>query len=296
MSVAWQTRGEVREHEPMAGHVSWRAGGPTRYWYKPADLDDLQQTLPQLPQPRLVVGLGSNLLVRDGGWPGCVIVLFDRLKQLEFQADGRVVVGGGLHCATLASRAARAGYAGATFFGGIPGTIGGALAMNAGAWGGETWSVVRRAAVLDPLGELHWLEREAFQVGYRELVSPIAQGLFVAAELSLEPGCDAAQEQAQLKQMLAERRAKQPVGQPSCGSVFRNPPGQYAAALIEAAGLKGERRGGAQVSTKHANFIVNREAASAADIEELLLYVQQRVREHAGVELTPEVRIVGEAA
>lgn len=296
MSRAWHTRGELREHEPMAAHLSWRAGGPARYWYKPADLDDLQQTMPQLPPPHLIVGLGSNLLVRDGGWPGSVIVLYDSLKQLDFAVDGTVLVGSGLHCATLASRAARAGFGGATFFGGIPGTLGGALAMNAGAWGGETWAVVRRVGLLDPAGALHWLGRDEFQVGYREVVSPLPHAVFVAAELELQPGCDAAQEQAELKQMLAERRAKQPVGQPSCGSVFRNPPGQFAAALIEAAGLKGERRGGAQVSTKHANFIVNREAASAADIEDLLLYVQQRVQEHAGVELIPEVRIVGEAA
>lgn len=296
MSQVLHTRGEVREHEPMAAHLSWRAGGPARYWYKPADLSDLQHTLPLLPRPHLVVGLGSNLLVRDGGWPGSVIVLFDSLKQLDFGADGVVTVGCGLHCATLATRAARAGWGGATFFGGIPGTIGGALAMNAGAWGGETWQVVRRAAMLDTDGQLHWFAPEDFRVGYREVTPPLQDALFVAAELALKPGCDAAQEQAELKQMLAERRAKQPVGQPSCGSVFRNPPGQHAAALIEAAGLKGERRGGAEVSTKHANFIVNRQAASAADIEDLLLYVQQRVQEHAGVELIPEVRIVGEAA
>lgn len=289
-------RGELRRAEPMAAHVSWRAGGAARVWYRPADAADLGHFLAQERGPVLFVGLGSNLLVRDGGWPGAVVNLYNTLDDIDWQAQGRVRVGAGVHCATLAAQAARRGWAGATFLGGIPGTIGGALAMNAGAWGGETWPVVRAVTTVNRQGQRQEHPAAAFQPSYRSLQMPEPEMCFVAAELEFAPGADAGELQTQLKTMLAERRARQPVGRPSCGSVFRNPPGHFAAELIERAGLKGAVEGGAEVSTKHANFILNRGAATAADIETLMLRVQRAVRERFGIGLQAEVRIVGEPA
>lgn len=296
MTMLANVRGELRCNEPMAAHVSWRAGGSTDLWFRPADIADLQTFLQAYDGPVLPVGLGSNLLVRDGGWPGAVISLYDALSDLQFGDAGRVMAGAGVHCATLATQAARQGLAGATFFGGIPGSIGGALAMNAGAWGGETWKVVRRVQALRPQGDVREWDAQAFAVGYRQVEMPEPGLIFLAAELQLEPAADPQTLQTELRSMIAERKARQPVGQPSCGSVFRNPPDGHAAALIEEAGLKGFCIGGAEVAEKHANFILNRGAASAADIEALINHVRATVKERFGVDLQPEVRIVGVAA
>lgn len=294
--VQARLRGELRFDEPMAQHVSWRAGGKAAVWFRPADMQDLQEFVSAWKGPLLTVGLGSNLLIRDGGWPGAVVNLYDTLAGLDLKDDGKVSVQAGVHCATLASRCAKLGINGATFFGGIPGTVGGALAMNAGAWGGETWDVVRRVTTLSPAGTIQEWERDAFTVGYRHVEMPAPGLIFLQAQLQLQPGQNATQLQAELKQMLAERRAKQPVGKPSCGSVFRNPDGNFAAALIESCGLKGSRLGEAEVSEKHANFILNRGQASAADIEGLIQQVQSTVESQTGYRLQPEVRIVGETA
>lgn len=289
-------RGELRFDEPMALHVSWRAGGKAAVWFRPADIEDLQAFVEAWDGPLLTVGLGSNLLVRDGGWPGAVINLYDTLNTLEIARNGEVIAQAGVHCATLASRCAKAGVAGATFFGGIPGTVGGALAMNAGAWGGETWGVVKRVTTLSPYGAIEEWERDAFTVGYRHVEMPVPGLIFLQASMALESERDSATLQKELREMLAERRAKQPVGQPSCGSVFRNPEGAYAAALIEKCGLKGLRIGEAEVSEKHANFILNKGQASAADIESLIHRVRSTVESETGICLHPEVRIVGEPA
>ncbi len=296
MTMLANVRGELRYNEPMAGHVSWRAGGTTDIWFRPADVADLQTFLQAYDGPVLPVGLGSNLLVRDGGWPGAVISLYDAMTDLEFAGDGQVMVGAGVHCATLATQAAKHGYGGATFFGGIPGSMGGALAMNAGAWGGETWNVVRRVQALRANGDVAEWDADAFTHGYREVQMPEPGLIFLAAELLLGPAADPQTLQADLRTMIAERKAQQPVGQPSCGSVFRNPESGHAAALIQQAGLKGFRIGGAEVSEKHANFIVNRDAATAADIEALIEHVRATVMQQFKIDLLPEVRIVGVAA
>lgn len=297
MTALSDLRGELRYKEPMAGHVSWRAGGAADIWFQPADIDDLQDFLAAYEGPILPMGLGSNLLVRDGGWPGAVICLYDTLNELHFeQSTGAVQAGAGVHCATLASQAAKRGLGGATFFGGIPGSVGGALAMNAGAWGGETWEVVQRVDVLTRAGELRSWSRDQLNVSYRHVSAPDPAAIYLRACLQLQAGQDAGQLQSDLKAMVAERREKQPVGQPSCGSVFRNPANDHAARLIEAAGLKGFSIGAAEVSTKHANFILNRGEASAADIESLLGHVQSQIANQFQIELVPEVRIVGVAA
>ncbi len=289
-----EPRGELRLQEPMSAHTSWRVGGPAERFYRPADLQDLQQYLQQLPvsEPLLWLGLGSNLLVRDGGIRGTVVFTLGALDSLRWLAPRRLYVGAGVTCAKVARAAARAGCANAEFLAGIPGTMGGALAMNAGAFGGETWSLVKVVETLDRQGRLRRRTPNEFQVGYRSVVLA-AEEWFVGAELALAEG-DVTAAQAQIRGLLAQRSATQPTQLPSCGSVFRNPPGDHAARLIESAGLKGLRRGNAEVSTKHANFIVNLGGARAADIEALLLAVQARVLAEHGVELHAEVRIVGE--
>lgn len=289
-------RGELRLHEPLADHTSWRVGGPAERFYLPADLDDLIAFLQALPkdEPLFWLGLGSNLLVRDGGIPGTVICTRNRLKDMRRLEGRRLYVQAGVPCGHVAKFCAEQHWAGAEFLAGIPGTMGGALAMNAGAFGGETWPLVERVATVDRYGVVRWRMRADFQVGYRS-VSGVEGEWFIAAELALLPADDGAGRE-KIRALLARRNETQPTNLPSCGSVFRNPEGDYAARLIEASGLKGYRIGGAQVSEKHANFIINTGAATAADLETLVLYVQAEVRRLQGRELIPEVKMVGVAA
>jgi len=288
-------RGEMRHDEPFALHTTWRVGGPARCFYRPADSADLVCFLQQLPldEPIFWLGLGSNLLVRDGGFSGTVIATRDALNGIAPVGSDRLRAEAGVSCARVARVASQHGLCGAEFLAGIPGTFGGALAMNAGAFGGETWERVIEVETVDRHGTLHRRAPEAFKVGYRRVQGPVGEW-FLAASLQLEPG-DVMAGQRRIRELLDRRAQTQPIGLPSCGSVFRNPPGDHAARLIEAAGLKGTRNGGAEVSTKHANFIVNTGGATAAEIEALIDLVQQRVFAQSGVRLEPEVRIVGEA-
>ena len=281
--------------EPMASHCSWRAGGPARRLYRPADSADLVAFLKQLPdnEPLLWVGLGSNLLVRDGGFPGTVVLTSGRLAELTF-SDGELRAEAGASCAKVARECARAGMVGLEFFAGIPGTVGGALAMNAGAFGGETWEHVLRVETVDRHGEVRVRNAGEFSVNYREVKGRPGEW-FLAARLRLQPG-DSEAAQQRIRSLLERRAATQPTREPSCGSTFRNPPSDHAARLIEAAGLKGLCIGQACVSEKHSNFIINRGGATAADIEALIGTVRARVEQDSGIRLQTEVHIVGDAA
>ena len=288
-------RGELRLNEPLSEHTSWRVGGPASHFYWPADLPDLLHFLQSLPadEPLFWLGLGSNLLVRDGGLRGTVVCTKNRLKVIRRVHGERVYVEAGVPCALVAKFCSEQQLAGAEFLAGIPGTMGGALAMNAGAFGGETWPLVVRVLTVDRHGDTRWRLADEYTVGYRS-VTGIEGEWFLAAELSLHEGdSDASRER--VKALLAQRAATQPTNQPSCGSVFRNPPDDHAARLIESCGLKGYRIGGACVSEKHANFIVNTGNASARDLESLIDYVRDQVEQRCGIRLNPEVRIVGEA-
>ncbi|RNE94380.1 UDP-N-acetylmuramate dehydrogenase [Marichromatium sp. AB32] len=285
-------RGTLLEHEPLARYTSWRVGGPARRLYRPADLDDLAVFLAALDpdEPLLWLGLGSNVLIDDAGFPGTVIHTLGCLDGFERHGEHGLRVGAGVACAKLARVAARADLVGIEFLAGIPGTLGGALAMNAGAWGGETWPWVARVRTIDRRGRVRERPASDFTPGYREVRGPAGEW-FVGADLALEPG-DGAAAMARIRALLDRRAATQPIGQPSCGSVFRNPPGDHAARLIEANGLKGRRLGGAQVSERHANFIINTGDATARDIAELIALVQTTVERASGVRLMPEVRRV----
>jgi UDP-N-acetylmuramate dehydrogenase len=295
-AATFRPRGELRRDEPLARHTSWRVGGPADRFYRPADKADLADFLRALPagEPVTWLGLGSNVLVRDGGIRGTVIGTQGCLNAIELLDGGRVRAEAGAACALVARTAARAGLAGAGFLAGIPGTVGGALAMNAGAFGGETWGIVERVETIDRAGTIRRRGPEDFAVGYRSVTGPAGEW-FVEAVFRCAAGEPAA-EQQRIKALLARRAATQPTGSPSGGSTFRNPPGDYAARLVEAAGLKGHRIGGAEVSAKHANFVINTGAASAADIEALIGFMHARVAEAYGVDLVREVKIIGEVA
>ena len=287
-------QGELRYDEPMSRHTSWRVGGSADLFFVPASIEDLQVFFAQLDsgEPVFWHGVGTNLLVRDGGIRGVVVSASGILKQLE-QVDHYVVrAGAGVPCTQLARQCIRWGLGPSEFFAGIPGTVGGALAMNAGAHGGETWERVESVQTIDRSGEIHLRATAEYSVAYRSVKGP-ANEWFLEATLRFDP--DVTPSMDTLKEMLERRKTTQPLGLPSCGSVFRNPPGDHAARLIEAAGLKGHRIGGAEVSPKHANFIINADDASATDIEELIEFVRQTVLEEHGIELVHEVRIVGEA-
>ena len=286
------TVGELRKNEPMSRHTSWRVGGPAELFFRPASVDDLSQFLAGLESdvPVFWFGLGSNLLVRDGGLPGVVIAASGIFSALEQSGDFEATAGASVPCTQLARQCIRWGLAPAEFFAGIPGTLGGALAMNAGAHGGETWERVRSVTTIDRHGVLHTRSPDDYKIGYRSVDGPAGEW-FVSAVLGFDPQATASMDD--MKAMLERRKETQPLGLPSCGSVFRNPPGDHAARLIESCGLKGCRIGDAEVSEKHANFIINRGEATALDVENLILHVQHTVEDATGVRLVPEVRIVG---
>jgi UDP-N-acetylmuramate dehydrogenase len=290
--------GALRSNEPMAGHVSWRAGGSVARAYFPVDLDDLAAFFAKLrlDEPLLLVGLGSNLLIRDGGFDGTAVFTHGALNVLRREDDGSFYAEAGVASPKLARFAGNNGCAEAEFLAGIPGTVGGALAMNAGCHGGETWRYVERVLMLKRNGEQVVRTPGDFAVGYRHVgLKEVSDEIFAAAWFRFPAG-DPGAARARLRELLERRIATQPLQLPNAGSVFRNPSGDHAARLIEAAGLKGTQIGGAQVSEKHANFIVNPEgAASASAIEMLIGRIQAEVAEKFGVHLVREVRILGVA-
>ncbi len=294
MMTAKKLGGHLMENEPMARYTSWRVGGLADRVYKPSSIEDVQAYLKSLPADEKVLwlGLGSNVLIRDGGIRGSVINTRGCLKQMFLSGLDGVYVEAGVPCAHVAKFAADNNLLNAEFLAGIPGTMGGALAMNAGAFGGETWGLVNKLVLVNRRGEL--MERKAgeFDVSYRHVLLAKDEW-FVACYLTMPTG-DNQQGREKIRELLAARAASQPTNKPSCGSVFKNPRGDYAARLIEVSGLKGKQMGAAQVSTKHANFILNTGNATASDIEQLMNHVKKTVLEQHGVDLETEVRVIGE--
>ncbi len=297
-------RGRMHADEPMARHVSWRAGGTAARAYAPADTDDLAVFLRTLPadEPLVFIGLGSNLLVRDGGFRGTVILMHSshapmHVEQMDSVEGDCLYAGAGVASPKVARFAATHGFEGAEFLAGVPGTLGGALAMNAGCHGSETWEFVARVSTIDRRGEVQVRVPADYDIGYRHCALKSGAGeWFLGAWLRFPQG-DGARSRQRIRELLARRIATQPLNLPNAGSVFRNPPGDHAARLIEACGLKGHTMGGARISEKHANFIVNPGGlARAADIEALIAHARLTVKERFGIELVPEVRIIGEAA
>jgi UDP-N-acetylmuramate dehydrogenase len=293
-------RGTQKRDESMARHVSWRAGGKAERFYVPADLEDLAVFLKSLPFGELVlfVGLGSNLLVRDGGFRGTVVLMHNSGGAMRAEGD-LIYSEAGTASPKVARFAATHGLEGAEFLAGVPGTVGGALAMNAGCYGSETWDVVAKVETISRAGKLTERSPREFEIGYRHAELRGARlgedEWFVAARFRFRPG-DQKVARRRIKELLARRLATQPLELPNAGSVFRNPPGDHAARLIEASGLKGRDIGGARISEKHANFIVNPKGrARASDIEALIALARDAVQRRFGIELVTEVRVIGEA-
>jgi UDP-N-acetylmuramate dehydrogenase len=285
-------QGQLLLNEPLADYTSWHVGGIAQRLYKPADLADLAAFLATLPADEALtwLGLGSNVLIRDGGITGTVILTLGALTKLTLAAQ-IIRAEAGVTCAKLAKFCAKEQFSKGTFFAGIPGTVGGALAMNAGAFGGETWQYVVAVETIDRDGRIKKRLPEDFQIAYREVQAPPNEW-FVAGYFGFPTG-NTEQTQQDIKALLKKRNETQPIGEFSCGSVFRNPPDDYAARLIESCGLKGKRIGNACVSTKHANFIINNKTATAHDIEQLIQLVQDTVYQKTGVRLVRECHLLG---
>ena len=288
-----QIKGRLLQNEKLAKYTSWKVGGPAQHMFFPHDRNDLLNFLRNQQQTGTIfwMGLGSNLLIRDGGISGTVINTRGRLKQLQLSTDGSVMVEAGVPSAHVARFCCDQGLTGAEFLAGIPGTMGGALKMNAGAFDGETWGIVENVEMVNAKGEVAVYLPKEFTVTYRS-VKGHEDEWFLATRLRLKAG-DTTVSQEKVRELLARRTQTQPTSQPSCGSVFKNPEHDYAARLIEACGLKGYCIGGACVSEKHANFIVNTGQASAADIEGLIEYVRSEVIQQQKINLHTEVCIVG---
>lgn len=293
-------RGELRTAEPMSRHTSWRVGGVAEYFYTPADKADVVALLARLPRdmPLYWIGLGSNLLVRDGGVDGMVVRTAKGLSAINFSPPDGLNAESGVSCAKVARTAVAHGLRGAEFLAGVPGTFGGALAMNAGAFGGETWDWVESIECIDRDGEVKTLIPEEISVGYRRVNLPPEHWL-LSGQLRL-PLADADSNQLhgkrQIRSLLEKRNASQPIQTANAGSVFRNPEGDHAARLLQQANLKGARVGDAVVSETHANFIINEGNATADQIERLIYAIQRKVKRETGVALVPEVQIIGKLA
>ena len=289
-----EIRGRLLTNERMGKYTSWRVGGPAKQMFFPADKKDLISFLQLLPEnePIFWIGMGSNLLVRDGGIEGTVINTRGRLKEMSVVEKNVIVVEVGVKCPLVARYCSNQGLVGAEFLAGIPGTMGGALKMNAGAFGSETWDIVEKVEMVDVAGKITTRQHDEFKISYRSVVGRTGEW-FLQARLRLQEG-ETASSQEKIKSLLAKRAKDQPTNQATCGSVFKNPESDFAARLIEASGLKGFSIGGACVSEKHANFIVNTGKATAADIEAIIAHVRNEVARLQGITLHTEVCVVGE--
>lgn len=288
-------KGDWRYNEPLSAHTTFRIGGPADAFYVPHGVAELKKAASlamSLGIPVTIMGQGSNLLVQDGGIRGLVIKLAGTLDWLEIHGT-EVVAGCGVLLSTLAHRAAEASLTGLEFAAGIPGTLGGAVSMNAGAYDGEMKDVVKSVRVLTTEGQEELLTLDELAFGYRQSVLQTKKLIALETRLELKMGSRELI-YAKIEDLNRRRREKQPLTLPSAGSVFKRPPGHFAGTLIEQAGLKGHRIGGAEVSTLHAGFIVNVGQATAKDVKALIGHIQLVVKEKFGVDLEPEIRIIGE--
>ncbi len=287
------TRGKLLFDVSLSRYNTWGVGGNAQCVFHPADIEDLSDFLANTDKdvPLTWLGLGSNVLIRDGGIEGIVIITQTGLKQIRFGGEHSVYAQAGVACAKLARATVSKSLVGVEFMAGIPGTVGGALAMNAGAFGGHTWHNVSHVDVINRRGDIARREVSEYEYGYR-YVKNFEGEWFVGASFDLDLD-ELGTKVVSIKELLAQRAQSQPIGKKNCGSVFKNPEQGYAAKLIEQCGLKGFVIGGACVSNKHANFIINEKNATAEDIEQLMQHVQDTVRQHCNIDLVPEVKFLG---
>ena len=297
MNKTYILQGELIENVSLADFTTWRVGGNAKILYKPFDVQDLSNFIKKLPESENIhwLGLGSNTLFRDKGFNGIVILTQGCLKKIELLPDNIVHAESGVSCSTMARFCARNNLGKAEFWAGIPGTIGGALRMNAGCYDGETWNNVISVETMKRDGKINQRLPSSFDISYRSVLGLEKDEWFISAKFKLPPG-NKEKSLETIKNLLARRAKTQPTNEYNCGSVFRNPKGNYAAALIEQCGLKGFRIGSAVVSLKHANFIINENGtASAKDIESLINFIQSTVMKKNNISLLREIHIIGEA-
>ena len=288
--------GRFLTDEPMSRHTTFRVGGPADYYVEAeseTELADVLTLCRQQSVPSYIVGNGSNLLIGDKGYRGVIVVLGKHFSEVKREADGRLWAGAGVLLAVVAKAALKETLTGMEFASGIPGTVGGAVVMNAGAYGSELADVLGTVRILDPKEGVLELAATELALGYRTSNIPARGQVVLGARFCLKPGTES-EIRNRMEELGAQRRSKQPLEYPSAGSTFKRPQGYFAGKLIEEAGLRGFAVGGAQVSEKHCGFVINRKEATAADIKKLCHEVQRRVREQSGVELEPEIKQLGE--
>lgn len=285
---------KMSEYEPLRNHTTFRIGGPARYYAVPENVSQIRESIlfsEEKGLPCITIGKGSNILFSDEGYPGVVIEIGRGMEQMEALEKGRVRAEAGVGLGALAAAAAQRSLAGLEFASGIPGTLGGAVTMNAGAYGGEIKDCIVEASVLDQDGNVRTLSREQLELGYRSSIVQRRQYIVLEAVFELQEG-DREEILARMRELNAKRREKQPLEYASAGSTFTRPEGHFAGKLIQDAGLRGYCVGDAQVSEKHCGFVINRGGAKASDVVQLIEDVQKRVFEMSGIRLEPEVKII----
>jgi len=292
--ISPKLRGKLYQNHLLAEYTFWKIGGAAEYFYEPVDLEDLKLLLQSWHEgPITILGAATNVLIRDKGIKGLVIYLRNCLNESNELDNSTLRAEAGVGLARLLQKCMSLGMTGAAFMAGIPGTVGGALAMNAGAYGDCIWKHVVAVETINRFGEIKLRPAEEFIANYRQVIGLGAEEWFVRAQLVFVRG-DVQEMQCQVSEHLQKRKSSQPLDLPSCGSVFRNPPGDYAARLIEVVGLKGRQIGGAKISEKHANFIVNCGKALASDVEALMREIMLTVNRVHKIDLIPEIHILGE--
>ena len=279
-------------NELLSKHTAWKVGGPADIFFTPQNRDDLSNFLKSNHGKQITwLGNGTNVLVRDGGIRGAVISTKKSIDKINMEPKNSCRVEAGASCMDLALFAEKNQLGPAAFFSGIPGSIGGALTMNAGSFGMETWDLVKEVEVINEKGDISFIEKESFDIAYRTVTFPFRLW-FLSCSMFLSSDEETTKDN--LIELRNQRIKTQPLSEDTCGSVFKNPPGNYAGALIEGSGLKGFKIGSASISEKHANFIVNQGGATAGDIENLINHTRQVVKKNYDIDLQLEVRIMGE--
>jgi len=287
-----KVKGKLSKNISLKDYNSWKIGGSAEFFFEPQDVYDLQSFL--LLQKDLDItflGNGSNVLVRDGGVEGCVICLKNTLKEYKILENGEFIFEAGLSCMKIAQITAKENFTGLEFLCGIPGSLGGALAMNAGCYGGNIWENISTVNIIDKNGNISCKNKKEFDIGYRN-VNLKENNFFISANFILQKN-KLSNSMEKIKKFLEDRRVKQPTGLPSCGSVFKNPNNMYAANLIDSLGLKGYKIGGAYISKKHANFIISEKNTKSDDIEKLIDFIQKKVYQKKNIFLETEVKFIG---
>ena len=285
-------KGRIRENVCMKEYNTWKIGGSAQYFFEPSNLDDLKKFLENSSNIDIIfLGNGSNVLIRDGGINGCVVSLKNTLNNYTSNKKGKYIFEAGFSCMKIAQITAKDNYGGLEFLCGIPGSLGGALAMNAGCYGGNIWDYVNKVIMINKNGNLVTKSKREFKYGYRNLELE-DNNFFIGATFNLQEN-QLKNSLDIIKEYLKDRRSKQPTGLPSCGSVFKNPENYHAANLIESSGLKNYKIGKAYISDKHANFIITEPSASSSDVEDLIEFIQKTVFENKNIFLETEVKFIG---